>query len=155
MTRINLCRPIQLADQHLIAEIKEINQLSGSFRISLNSKKGIIEKDLPLTFTLNTGHVKFFYNKGLYLFNRFNELKQEALKRGFNIQSEFNNEWLRNNQTNLYRDWLPEQQDKDLIIERITERVLNTPKAQKKDNWYRYYNKPISNLEYTQNILTL
>jgi len=64
MTRINLIDPKYLCDQHLIAEIKEINQLSGSFRKSLSSKNGIDLNKISTTFTLNTGHVYFFYDKG-------------------------------------------------------------------------------------------
>lgn len=63
MTRINLIPPRYLADQHLVAEHKEILQLCGSYKISKRSKKGIDFNQTPKQFTLNKGHVKFFYNK--------------------------------------------------------------------------------------------
>lgn len=146
MTRINLIRPIALADQHLIAEIKEINQLSGSFQKSLNSKKGVF--GIPNDFTLNTGHVKFFYNKGQYLHNRFLELKSEAIERGFTINAEFYNPWLINNQLDLYNNWEPNANDVQLLKQRIIYRVIENPKQPKPDYWYKYYKQPISNSHY-------
>jgi len=119
MTRINVgMLPLQLTDNHLIAEIKEINQLIGSFNVSLRSKLGI--NNIPAKFTLNSGHVKFFYDKQLFLYNRFNSLKQEALNRGFNIQTEFND--LHKN-SKYWNDYTPVQRDRDILIERITSRL--------------------------------
>lgn len=142
MTRINLIIPSELTDQHLIAEIKEINQLSGQFRKSLFSKKGI--NGIPSDFKLNSGHVKFFYNKGMYLHKRFLKLKKEAVSRGFNINIEFNNEWEKNNVLELYNDWEPCEKDRVIIRERIASKLA------KKPNWYKYngkvVNKEFSNL---------
>ncbi len=41
---------------------------------------------IPDKFKLGTGHVKFFYNKLLYLKNRYTSLYNECIKRGFNVQ---------------------------------------------------------------------
>lgn len=131
MTRINLISPQSLYDQHLLAEIKEINQLAGSFRKSLQSANGIQSERISKQFTLNTGHVYFFYDKGLYLHKRFDQLKREAIARGFNVSAEFNNEWTKNKRIDLYRDWTPEKRDISLIEERIREKVNMKP------NWYR------------------
>lgn len=101
MTRINLVHPQELTDQHLLAEIKEINQLCGQYLKSLNSRKGI--GDIPSEFTLGKGHVKFFYNKGAYLNFRFNFFVVEALSRGFDIEASFNQVFLPVH----YGSWLP------------------------------------------------
>jgi deoxyribonuclease (pyrimidine dimer) len=135
MTRINLLIPSELTDQHLIAEIKEINQLSGQFKKSLHSKNGI--NNIPMNFKLNTGHVKYFYNKGKYLHKRFQILKEEALNRGFNINIEFNNEWQKNKRLDLYNDWKPNEEDKNIVRERIKSKIL------KKPQWYKYKSKII------------
>lgn len=60
MTRINLIDPSHLTKRHLIAEYKEITQF-------LHNVKKSNLKDIPKHFTLGTGHVKFFYNKGEYV----------------------------------------------------------------------------------------
>jgi len=137
MTRINLITPVSLTDAHLIAEIKEINQLSGSFRKSLYSKNGIDVSMIPASYTLNKGHVKFFYNKGKYLEKRFNLLVREARQRGFKIKAEFNNEWLKNNRLDLYNDWASSYSDELIVLERIKLRISQNP------DFYRYYGKPI------------
>ena len=76
MTRIN-CIPVeQLLDQHLFAEYREITRVAS------------LQRSLPDygKYTMGTGHVKFFYNKGLYLADRCNALLLELAKRGFNVQ---------------------------------------------------------------------
>ena len=67
MTRINIIEPNELTDQHLIAEYREIFMVGGSLRRTLNSKSGYQVSKIPKKFTLNSGHVYFFYNKGNYL----------------------------------------------------------------------------------------
>ncbi len=141
MTRINLLPPIKLTDSHLIAEIKEINQLSGSFRKSLSSKNGIKIERIPKRFTLNIGHVYFFYDKALYLHKRFNLLKIEALNRKFEITAEFNNEWLLAGRRDLYNDWQPCDEDVSLIVARIKTRLREKPYL------YRYKKEKISDIE--------
>lgn len=138
MTRINIIPPIALTDQHLLAEIKEINQLSGQFTKSLNSKTGIT--NIPANFTLGKGHVKFFYNKGLYLNKRFILLKEEAINRGFNIKVDFNDAWTTSRQ--LYNDWSSTFPDVEIIIPRLKEKILLKPE------WYLYKKKKIVLIEY-------
>lgn len=130
MTRINAGIPPEyLLDSHLAAEIKEINQLAGQFRKSMESGKfEVVQK-----FTLNTGHVRFFYDKGKYLHLRFNDLKEEAIRRNFNIEAEFNNEWEK--YPKLYNDWYVEPHAYKLICDRIAERVTEKPHI------YRYKGK--------------
>lgn len=127
MTRINLIQPQYLCDQHLIAEIKEINQLAGSFRKSRQSKKGLVKSEIPSKFTLNSGHVKFFYDKGAYLKSRFELLKNEALSRGFNINAEFNDEWSGMSE-DFRTTWMPDDKDKQIVLERILLRISQKEK---------------------------
>lgn len=134
--RVNLINPIFLTDQHLIAELNEINMITQAFYRSYRSKNGI--HSIPKKFTLNTGHVKFFYDKGLYLHKRYNALKQEALKRGFNIREIFKNYfyWIDEKYCN---DWKEREEDKEIIKERIQQKISLKPE------WYRYYRKPLQN----------
>ena len=50
----------------------------------LNQKIGKNKKNIPDEFTLNKGHVTFFYNKGMYLDKRYSLLIKEMRRRGMN-----------------------------------------------------------------------
>ena len=129
MTRINIVNPSELTDQHLIAEYREIFMVGSSLQRSLKSKNWN-PKSIPKKYTLNTGHVKFFYNKGKYLSKRYDELRTEMKARGMNPDSTrvFKREqW----PDELYNDWQPTIEDLELIRERIAKRIAQKP------NWYR------------------
>ena len=80
MTRINIVEPSELTDQHLIAEYREIFMIAGSLKRTLMSKTGYDKSKVPKKYTLNKGHVYFFYNKGKYLNNRYQKLILELEK---------------------------------------------------------------------------
>ncbi len=131
MTRINIIDVSELTDQHLIAEYREITMVPGSLRRTLVSKIGYQEKKVPKKFTLNGGHVYFFYNKGKYLYNRYQELISEMKRRGFKPDS--NRKFPRDifKENGLYNDWIPTIEDQKIIRQRIAERIASKP------NWYR------------------
>ena len=124
MTRINLIEPSELTDNHLIAEYREIRLLTSHLVRSLKSARGIQKNALPKQFTLNSGHVKFFYDKGKYLHERYNSLKEEMIKRGFSPENNFEREkW----PDHLYGDWTPTERDKNVVRERIVLRISQKP----------------------------
>ena len=132
MTRINLVDPSELSDQHLVAEYREIFMVGSSLQRSLKSKNW--EKTLaniPVKYTLNKGHVTFFYNKGKYLHKRYKLLIKEMKNRGMNPDSErkFKTEqW----PDELFNDWKPEPDDYKVIRARIKEKIEMKP------DWYRF-----------------
>ena len=132
MTRINLVDPSELTDQHLVAEYREIFMVGSSLQRSLKSKNW--EKTLaniPKKYTLNKGHVTFFYNKGKYLYKRYELLIEEMKNRGMNPDSErkFKTEqW----PDELFNDWEPEPDDYKVIRARIKEKIEMKP------DWYRF-----------------
>ncbi len=132
MTRINLVDPSELSDQHLVAEYREIFMVGSSLQRSLKSKNW--EKTLaniPVKYTLNKGHVTFFYNKGKYLYKRYKLLIKEMKNRGMNPDSErkFKTEqW----PDELFNDWEPELDDYKVIRARIKEKIEMKP------DWYRF-----------------
>jgi len=134
MTRINLVEPSELTDQHLIAEYREIFMVGGSLNRTLNSKVGYKEDRVPKRYTLNKGHVYFFYNKGKYLHNRYHELISEMKKRGFQPDKSrvFPTSVFKDN--GLYKDWMPNIEDYKIIRQRISEKIAMKP------NWYRKTN---------------
>ena len=83
MTRINAGIPVQsLSGKHLIAEHREIKRIPNCI-----GKGKYNMKDQPSHFKLGTGHVKFFYDKCGYLLNRYIELYDECVKRGYKVQN--------------------------------------------------------------------
>ena len=134
MTRINIVEPSELKDQHLIAEYREITMVPGSLKRTLVSKIGYKESKVPKKYTLNTGHVYFFYNKGKYLYKRYREIVIEMKLRGFNPDRnrKFPRDIFIDN--NLYNDWMPTMEDYKIIRQRIAERISSKP------DWYRKTN---------------
>ena len=131
MTRINIVEPKELTDQHLIAEYREIFMVGGSLKRTLASKSGYREDRVPKKYTLNTGHVYFFYNKGRYLHKRYTELILEMKRRGFEPDPSrvFPTKVFKDN--NLYNDWMPSVEDYKVIRQRIEEKIAMKP------HWYK------------------
>ena len=131
MTRINIIPVSELHDQHLIAEYREITMVPASLKRTLNSKVGLLKEKISKHFTLNSGHVYFFYDKGLYLDKRYTEIVNEMKSRGFNPDSTrvFPIQIFKDN--NLYNDWTPMIEEQKLIRQRIQERINSKP------DWYR------------------
>ena len=131
MTRINIIPVSELYDQHLIAEYREITMVPAALNRTLKSKIGLDKNKISQQYTLNKGHVYFFYNKGEYLQIRYNEIIAEMKKRNFNPDPERKfpiNIFIDNN---LYHDWTPTKEDYKIIRERISQKITMKP------NWYR------------------
>jgi len=131
LTRINIVPVEELTDQHLMAEYREIFMIGSALQISLKSKNWD-PKRIPKKFTLNTGHVMFFYNKGKYLYNRYEQIKKELTKRNFKLDK---SRLFKVTQfpTEYYNDWEPTKEDQAIVWQRIEERI------QEKPEWYRHY----------------
>jgi deoxyribonuclease (pyrimidine dimer) len=133
MTRVNLIDPTLLMDCHLFSEFRELKMVPKSLIRSLRAfgVERVLER-MPPRFTLNTGHVSWFYNKGLYLANRYERIKRELDVRGvnYNKESQFDSDTFIN--AGLYLDWTPDQRDIDIVTERIDSRISEKP------HWYRY-----------------
>jgi len=132
MTRINLIDPRELTDQHLIAEYREIFMVGSSLIRSMKSKDWENTlMNIPKKFTLNKGHVVFFYNKGKYLDKRYSLLVKEMKRRGMHPDPKRKfkkSQW----PDHLYNDWKPKKNDIKIIKQRIEEKISLKP------NWYRY-----------------
>lgn len=117
MTRINAgIPPAELSDKHLLAEHREIKRVpnvvsAGKFKLD----------GMPDRFKLGTGHVKFFYNKLLYLKTRYDSLYEECVRRGFNV-TYFGKAW-ESVPPELMNDYTPTEEDRNIVRERIRERT--------------------------------
>lgn len=152
MTRINLVPVRELTDQHLFAEFREIKMVPKSLRRSLLAKVKLygygrtaelqLLHRIPKAYTLNTGHVSFFYDKGAYLFNRYDEIREELTRRGFNfnVHAQMDPDGvfdsLDHNFNNYYS---PTPEALAIIRSRIAEKIAMKP------SWYRYEGKPLEN----------
>ena len=145
MTRINVIPVEDLADQHVMAEYRELLMVNASLRRSLNSKRGFSLDRIPPKYTLNTGHVTFFYDKGLFLFNRYKQLIDELYYRKYEIDpSARKTDWSMFEGI-FWNDWTPTKEDKAINAERILIRLLEKP------SFYNY-NKSKINDEFINNI---
>ena len=134
MTRINIVPTEELSDQHLVAEYRELFMVGSALARTLKSpNRDKSLSSIPEKFTLNTGHVKFFYNKGEYLHKRYIALQEEMKARGMNPDPDrvFKREqW----PDELYNDWTPSDQELAIVRQRIQERIEAKP------DWYRWTN---------------
>lgn len=136
MTRINLVNVKSLADQHLFAEWREIKMVPASLRRSLKTKtvKGIL-KNIPVRYTLNAGHVTFFFDKMNFLSKRYILLTSELLERNYNLSkiSSFEEYLTDIPEEFCSKEWNPDRQEIQINVERILARIGEKPE------WYRYY----------------
>lgn len=127
MTRINLgIPPKELTNKHLIAEHRELKRIP-----NVVAKGRFNLKSVPAEFSLGKGHVSFFYDKLGYLKERYVDLYNECIARGFNVQN-YLKSW-DGVPRELMNDYTPTQKDIDIIRERIADRLANPIAKQKKN----------------------
>lgn len=142
MTRINTIDPSDLTNEWLIAEWRELPRIVNEL---IDHPDRYKEKDIPLTFTLNKGHVKFFRNKLLYLAKRHRLIKKELRLRNINFDKKVKVELFKLNdclKSLCCNDWQPSPQDHDIIIERLQERF---------DLRKKHYHMTINNIKHVIN----
>lgn len=126
MTRINVVPVEELQNVHLLAEYRELPRI---FALAKNYYSSGKKDNFPQEYTLGKGHVKFFYNKLLWLKNRQVVLVQELLKRGFAIQHT-NPESLLDNCPQAYvNDYL------------VTDEALKINRQRINLRWFEYLDK--------------
>lgn len=132
MTRVNASvRASELSNSMLFAEYREIKRIPNTIK----SGKAVI-KGIPVEFKLEKNHVKFFYNKILYLKRRSDELYLECLKRG--IKAEDYSDCYENIPPHLYNDWQETDSARKLLKERINLRLTASKQT------IRFYNRVVT-----------
>lgn len=132
MTRINIIDPFELSDQHLMAEYREITMVPAALRRSLRTRSvPDILKGIPTRFTLNAGHVTFFYDKLSYLKERYQRLQLELIDRGVEIDldREFD---IADLPQIFHGSYQPDEAAAAVIRRRIAEKIAMKPQ------WYRW-----------------
>jgi deoxyribonuclease (pyrimidine dimer) len=139
MTRINAdLDPSILTDQHLMAEYREMAMVPASLRRSRRSQSDHeLLKKVAKTYTLNRGHVIFFYNKLDFLSKRYANLVEELTKRGYTLDTSrtFN---VAEFPDYFQNDWAASDVDRRIIAARLVERINQKP------GWYKHYGTTIS-----------
>lgn len=131
MTRINLIHVQELADQHLMAEYRELPRVFGAVRKHVMNNKTPINFKISPVYLLGTGHVTFFYDKLLFLKNRHADIVEECLRRGFNIANVEVND-ISDIPVQWCNDYTPATIEIDMSRERIKEKLVMKP------TWYKY-----------------
>lgn len=138
MTRINSAINVRnLTDTHLLSEARELPRICSVYKKRVDNKIGF--KDAPSKFTLGTGHVLFFADKGRFTLNRYEQIYQECIDRGFKVTN-YSDNWSVYG-SNL-KDYSTTDEEHRLLVERISERIVNS----KKDTWH-YYGQILSKEE--------
>ncbi|ELW0836455.1 pyrimidine dimer DNA glycosylase/endonuclease V [Escherichia coli] len=131
MTRINLVHVKELADQHLMAEYRELPRVFGAVQKHVQARKRVRDFKINSTYLLGSGHVTFFYNKLLYLQKRHIEIVNECLRRGMKIQNiELND--ISGFPAEFCNDYVPSESEIKMSRERLIE------KLQMKPTWYKF-----------------
>ena len=132
MTRINASiLPIELANAHLLAEIRELPRILNTIK----SGKAKIENKTDI-FKLSSNHTTFFYGRLKYLVNRHKKLVDEAKNRGFNIMDY--SESYKNIPPHLYNDWEETAEARQLLKERINLRLTESKQT------IRFYDRVVT-----------
>jgi hypothetical protein len=115
-------QPKELSTKHLVAEYREITRLPKNLRIALNRKsKPFSFTEIPQSYTLGKGHVKFFFDKMLFLKNRFESLVDEMLQRGYNPT--YRDSTIFDCDSEYMNDYTPTQEALEINRSRINERL--------------------------------
>jgi deoxyribonuclease (pyrimidine dimer) len=132
MTRINTLRPEYLADQHLLAEYRELPRV---FDLALRwmERTDCDVEALPGTYRLGKGHVMFFYDKLDWCSARLQAIIEECLRRGFDIQ----HTEVPEPRPDLCSGWNPTEVDLSINLSRLCDKQYARP------NFYRLRGKPL------------
>lgn len=111
MSRINCVPVTELSNSHLLAEYRELPRVSKLARHA---------PDAPADYVLGKGHVLFFYSRGGYLKQRFEqEIIPEMQRRGYVT----NFTKYREHPDGLNNDWEPTPEAMEINRQRIKERT--------------------------------
>lgn len=123
MTRVNVVPVKKLNVKMLVSEYREISRLPKNLTKSLNRKgKPFKLTEIPDSYTLGKGHVKFFYNKMLFLKKRYEALIAEMVSRGYNPTFR-DSSIFENCPKEFYNDYTPTIEAIEINRQRIKERT--------------------------------
>ena len=129
--------PKNLTDEHLFAESRELKMLPALFKRVGNKS---INK-VPKEFTLGAGHMLFFLYKSIYTLNRYRQVLLECHKRNILVDDESYRWDIYQNSISV-SNYQETGKEKQILINRISEKIKNSPKE-----YFHYNHKRISKEE--------
>jgi len=130
MTRINVIPAADLTDRHLIAEYRELPRVFELARKWVESGR---PGEIPDSYRLGSGHVRFFYPRTGFLSRRQAELIAEGRARGFELSHVDPPDPV----PGADDDWSPPPEAVALNLERLRERLQARPEL------YRLRGEPV------------
>ena len=122
MTRVNVVPVSELHPKHLVAEYREIVRVFALVRNRL--VKGPINKSIiPPKYVLGAGHVTFFFDKLQFVLDRYHQLINEMLKRGYNPNPITDNFLVEGIENTFFGDYEPTAEALALNRQRILDRM--------------------------------
>lgn len=124
MTRINSdIKPQHLIDKHLFSEYREMVRIPSLILKNLDKN---LNRKFPSDFRMGNGHVLYFYDKIRYLHNRFLNIKEQLIDRGYENLSIGDDNFIiiKNKAPKLYKGISKGElkYNSSIVIERIIER---------------------------------
>ena len=92
MTRINVVKAQELVNAHLMAEYRELPRIFTDVRKRIAKGQQPADLNQPAEYKLGAGHCMFFMTRCGWLLNRFTQLCEELLARGYNLNLELYND---------------------------------------------------------------
>lgn len=115
---------IELTDKHLLAEHHELPRIFGAALRWYDAGKYHTEA-LPVEYCMGKGHMKFFYNKLMFCFNRQRQLYDECKRRDFDAFFDTRKSLhdFHNTPSILLNNYTPTAEALDINRRRIKERL--------------------------------
>ena len=123
MTRINCVPPEELHGKHLVAEYRELPRVFSLVKAAMARGEKAVDSGSPTEYILGKGHVRFFYDKCLWLLRRQQSLIREMRSRGMNPKFEYPNDLVQGIDAEWMGDWEPTEDDMALNRARIMDRM--------------------------------
>lgn len=139
MTRINLIDPKYLADQHAMAEWREMTRIPTLLRDTLQKKsRNEINRSIPSEYTMGTGHVKFFLDKMKFLRDRYVKITEELQARGYSLTltKTADEIFFLGIDKEFCLDYNPDLKSVKINVERILTRI------EEKESFYKFMKEP-------------
>ena len=140
--RINVIDPKYLADNHLIAEYREMKMAPHFYLLSSKTKNGIDKRKISERYILNKGHAFMWYDKMNFIKKRFDLILLEMKERGF--KTNFDKLNFEGIPQEAFGDFSPNLDEKKINLERILLRIAKQPhwykyKGKGKEDWNKFY----------------
>lgn len=145
MTRINTVPPIELSDEHLNTELREIGRVPTA--VIKRLKDGRPLPIIDYEFRLGSGHVLFFYDKIAWLYTRKLLLEVEARNRGFDPKwAADDGRWRQCKEEfpECWGYWEADHNSQEILRERLASKILGSTREP------HYYRKRISREEFVK-----